>query len=176
MSQGQGGSYNSHPWKMDNVHLGNMKIHLTLQVQQLTNGVWASNGSTSSYLNRSGRDHTSLNDEDGRSSINDNSNGDSRIMDIISAILALDPNAQVSVNGDGVDEITWHDDNPNNITGEQIIAKQAELQADYDAKQYQRDRAKEYPSIEDQLDDLYHNGIDGWKTTIKAVKDKYPKE
>ena len=37
------------------------------------------------------------------------------------------------------------------------------------------DRAKEYPSIVDQLDDIYHNGIDGWKTTIKAVKDKYPK-
>ena len=96
--------------------------------------------------------------------------------DVISAILALDPNAQVSVNGDGVDEIIWHDGNPNNITNDQITAKQAELQADYDAKQYQRDRAKEYPSIEDQLDDLYHNGIDGWKTTIKAVKDKYPKE
>ena len=33
-----------------------------------------------------------------------------------------------------------------------------------------------YPSIADQLDDIYHNGIDGWKETIKAVKDKYPKE
>ena len=33
-----------------------------------------------------------------------------------------------------------------------------------------------YPPIVDQLDDLYHNGIDGWKATIKAVKDKYPKE
>ena len=95
---------------------------------------------------------------------------------VISAILALDPNAQVSVNGDGVDQITWHDDNPNNITGEQIIAKQEELKTIYDSLQYQRDRKKEYPSIEDQLDDLYHNGIDGWKTTIKAVKDKYPKE
>ena len=37
-------------------------------------------------------------------------------------------------------------------------------------------RAAEYPSIEEQLDDIYHNGVDGWKTTIKAVKDKYPKE
>ena len=45
----------------------------------------------------------------------------------------------------------------------------------YDAKEYQRDRAEEYPSIPDQLDDLYHNGIDGWKTTIKVTKDKYPK-
>ena len=96
-------------------------------------------------------------------------------MDIISAILALDPNAEVSVSGESLDGIEWHDGNPNNITNEQIIAKQAELKTIYDSLQYQRDRKKEYPSIEDQLDDLYHNGIDGWKTTIKAVKDKYPK-
>ena len=96
--------------------------------------------------------------------------------DIISAILALDPNAQVSVSGESLDGIEWHDGNPNNITNEQITAKQAELKTIYDFLQYQRDRKKEYPSIEDQLDDLYHNCIDGWKTTIKAVKDKYPKE
>jgi hypothetical protein len=96
-------------------------------------------------------------------------------MDIISAILALDPNAQVSVNGESLDGIIWHDGNPNNITNDQITAKQAELKTIYDSLQYQRDRKLEYPSIEDQLDDLYHNGIDGWKTTIKAVKDKYPK-
>ena len=40
----------------------------------------------------------------------------------------------------------------------------------------QNNRKMEYPSIVDQLDDIYHNGIDGWKATIKAVKDKYPKE
>ena len=96
-------------------------------------------------------------------------------MDIISAILALDPNARVSVNGESLDGIIWHDGNPNNITNDQITAKQAELKTAYDNNKYQRDRQLEYPSIEDQLDDLYHNGIDGWKTTIKAVKDKYPK-
>jgi len=45
----------------------------------------------------------------------------------------------------------------------------------YDNKEYQRKRASEYPSIAEQLDDLYHNGIDGWKSSIKAIKDKYPK-
>jgi hypothetical protein len=40
---------------------------------------------------------------------------------------------------------------------------------------YKDDRQAEYPSIVDQLDDIYHNGIDGWKETIKATKDKYPK-
>ena len=43
-------------------------------------------------------------------------------------------------------------------------------------KTYKLNRAKEYPNLIDQLDDIYHNGVDGWKTTIKAVKDKYPKE
>ena len=41
--------------------------------------------------------------------------------------------------------------------------------------EYKEKRRAEYPSIEDQLDDIYHNGIDKWKETIKAVKDKYPK-
>ena len=45
-----------------------------------------------------------------------------------------------------------------------------------DPNEYQYKRENEYPRIEDQLDDIYHNGIDGWKTTIKAIKDKYPKE
>mgnify|MGYP003111223520 CR=1 FL=1 len=51
----------------------------------------------------------------------------------------------------------------------------ATLKAEWEAVKYQREREEAYPSIADQLDDLYHNGIDGWKTTIKAVKDKYPK-
>jgi hypothetical protein len=52
----------------------------------------------------------------------------------------------------------------------------ATLKAEWEAKAYARSRATEYPTIENQLDDLYHNGIDGWKTTIKAIKDKHPKE
>ena len=49
------------------------------------------------------------------------------------------------------------------------------LQDDFDAKDYSRKRAAEYPSVVDQLDDIYHNGIDAWKATIKTTKDKYPK-
>ena len=49
------------------------------------------------------------------------------------------------------------------------------LQDEFDAKEYARKRADEYPSVVDQLDDIYHNGIDAWKATIKATKDKYPK-
>ena len=56
-----------------------------------------------------------------------------------------------------------------------IDAARTTLNAEYAALEYSRNRAAEYPSIEDQLDDIYHNGIAGWKTTIKAIKDKYPK-
>ena len=93
---------------------------------------------------------------------------------ILNAILAINPNAQVGLANEDVNQITWHNNTPV-ISNEDILAKQAELQAEYDAKQYQRDREKEYPTWQDQLDDIYHNGIDGWKATIKATKDKYPK-
>jgi cell division septal protein FtsQ len=45
-----------------------------------------------------------------------------------------------------------------------------------DPNAYVDKRVAEYPSMADQLDDIYHNGLDAWKLTIKAVKDKYPKE
>ena len=95
-------------------------------------------------------------------------------MDICSAILAINPSAQVSVNAEDLDQITWHGGTAV-ISKSDIQAKQAELKTAYDAKEYQRKRAAEYPAIEDQLDDLFHNGIDGWKKTIKVTKDKYPK-
>ena len=72
-----------------------------------------------------------------------------------------------------------------NSNGEVIELSDAEYDAkitalarqkDYDANQSYKDkRAAEYPSIPDQLDDIYHNGIDAWKATIKVTKDKYPK-
>ena len=43
------------------------------------------------------------------------------------------------------------------------------------ANEYKEKRKAEYPAIEDQLDTIYHSGVAGWKTTIKAIKDKYPK-
>ena len=95
-------------------------------------------------------------------------------MDICSAILKINPTAQVSVNAEDFDQITWHADTPV-IPKADIEAMIVEMKADYDAREYQRKRQPEYPSIPDQLDDLYHNGVAGWKTTIKVTKDKHPK-
>jgi len=94
--------------------------------------------------------------------------------DIIKAIKAINPSAEVSINAEDINQITWLN-GTTPISKTDIEAKMVEVQADYDAKKYQRDREKKYPSIAEQLDDLYHNGIDGWKATIKTTKDKYPK-
>ena len=95
--------------------------------------------------------------------------------DIIKVIQKINPNAEVSVSGNDINTIQWHN-GTTPIPKADIEAKMVEVQADYDAKQYQRDRVLEYPSMADQLDDIYHNGIDAWKATIKTIKDKYPKE
>ena len=110
--------------------------------------------------------------------------------DIASAIKALKDDAEFVVSGEPSNEaeykanvkyVTGADENGTAVFGDQLFtwaevsAKKTALQTAYDNNEYQRKRAAEYPSIADQLDDIYHNGIDGWKTTIKATKDKYPK-
>jgi len=96
-------------------------------------------------------------------------------IDIIETILAINPKALVTVDKDNIKTIEWRD-GTTPISEADILAKQKELQTAYDNNAYQRSRATEYPPIVDQLDDIYHNGVDEWKKTIKAVKDKYPKE
>ena len=56
-----------------------------------------------------------------------------------------------------------------------IATELTRIQAEYDAQAYAISRKSEYPAIVDQLDDIFHNGIDGWKATIQVTKDKYPK-
>ena len=94
-------------------------------------------------------------------------------MNTIDALTSLRPTAEWAVSGD---EITWLDKVQTQPTDAEIQAEIVRLQTEYDNKKYQRDRDEAYPSIQDQLDDLYHNGIDGWKATIKTTKDKFPKE
>jgi len=63
-------------------------------------------------------------------------------------------------------------------SGNKIITEQSKIDAartELEKLDYQWKRENEYPSMADQLDDIYHNGIDAWKSTIKTIKDKYPK-
>ena len=88
------------------------------------------------------------------------------------ALLSLKPKAEWLLRGDTLE---WLDAVQTEPTQSEIDAEIVRLQAVYDSQAYARSRALEYPSIPDQLDDIYHNGIDAWKATIKVTKDKYPK-
>ena len=103
-------------------------------------------------------------------------------MNIIKAIIAINPNAAVSIEDNDVDQITW-------LNGTEVISKSdietklAELQSAFDAKEYQRDRAVAYKELKEQLDLLYKDMLADkgdktgeWFKHIKAVKDANPKD
>jgi len=91
------------------------------------------------------------------------------------ALTELKPNAEWVWIGDEYSDLNWLDKTQTKPTESEIDAEVTRLQAAYDSKKYQRDRADEYPSVVDQLDLIYHSGIDAWKAKIKETKDKYPK-
>ena len=98
---------------------------------------------------------------------------------IIEAILKINPNAVVTVSGSDINtcEIEWHN-GTKEISKADIEAKMTELQAEYDANEYQRDRATAYPSIQEQLDLQYWdkvNGTTNWEDAIAKVKSDIPK-
>ena len=96
------------------------------------------------------------------------------MIDKVSAINSLRPNAEWALRGD---ELEWLDTNQTKPTDAEINAEVTRLQAEYDAKAYQRSRQPEYPAIGDQLDDLFKAGAfsDDMTAKIQAVKNKYPK-
>jgi len=94
---------------------------------------------------------------------------------IAKALQTLRPKAQWVLRGD---ELEWLDTEQTQPTDEDIQVEIARLEAEYTSLQYQRDRVKEYPSLEEQEDMKYHDAIDGttvWLDTITAIKIKYPK-
>jgi hypothetical protein len=95
----------------------------------------------------------------------------------IDAIQSLVPNAQCVVNNNSYENIIWHDERT--LPPKELVdAEFTRLQAEYEAKEYQRERATAYPSIQEQLDLLYWdkiNGTDNWEQAIAAVKAEYPK-
>ena len=94
---------------------------------------------------------------------------------IIDAIVALDPNTQVSVVDEDMKQILWHDGNPNNITSSQIKTKQIELQAEYDAQDYARKREAEYPSLQECIHAILDDQLDALQAKRAEIKTKYPK-
>tara|TARA_R100001509_G_scaffold130001_1_gene83329 strand:+ start:197 stop:496 length:300 start_codon:yes stop_codon:yes gene_type:complete len=96
-------------------------------------------------------------------------------INIIDAILSINPNVEVSVNNEDINNIIWHKGNP--IPTEQIQTKLDELQAEHDAEEWKRNRQSEYPTHEDCI----HALLDGGDTLTElqekrqTVKTKYPK-
>jgi hypothetical protein len=96
---------------------------------------------------------------------------------VIKAILKINPNAEVSVSGNDINTIEWHN-GTTPIPKADIEAKMVEVQAEYDANQYQRDRATAYPTIQEQLDMQYWDNVNGttnWEDAIAKVKADNPK-
>ena len=96
---------------------------------------------------------------------------------ITKAILSINPNAQASVSNEDINSIQWLN-GTTPIPVADIEAKMTELQAEYDANEYQRERATAYPSIQEQLDMQYWdkvNGTTNWEDAIAKVKSDIPK-
>ena len=87
----------------------------------------------------------------------------------------LRPNSKWSFLGRTYNDIVWHDESQTKPTEEEVAQKVAELEYQEEVNEYQRQRAREYPSYAAQFDQIYHEGVDTWKATVQAVKDKYPK-
>jgi len=98
-------------------------------------------------------------------------------VNVAQAILALEPTALFAVVEEDLDQIIWLSDDVTQPSKADIQAKLDELQAAEDAKQYQRDRLTEYPSLQDCIHALLDGGdtLTDLQTERKAVKDKYPK-
>jgi hypothetical protein len=72
--------------------------------------------------------------------------------------------------------IWWWEDNQDTQPSEsELDSLLNDLKNEWDKYQYARDRVREYPPISHQLDTIYNQGIDGWKSNILAIKTKYPK-
>jgi len=92
-------------------------------------------------------------------------------MTISKAIKKINPNAEFSYNDENIDTITWHN-GTTPISKEQILAILPQVEKEINAI---NNRVKEYGSWQSQLDEIYHEGLDAWKTRIASIKAKYPK-
>ena len=96
--------------------------------------------------------------------------------DLTSALKSLRPGAEWVIYGTEYSGINWVDETQTKPTEEEVVQKIAELKYQEELNEYQRQRAAEYPPYADQFDKIYHSGVNAWKTQIKAIKEKYPKQ
>ena len=94
-------------------------------------------------------------------------------MSIAKALLELTPGAKWVIRDDVI--IDWMDTEQTQPTQEEIVQKIAEIEYTEEVEAYKEVRAKTYPVMSEQLDKIFHEGIDAWKADIQAIKDAHPK-
>ena len=87
------------------------------------------------------------------------------------AILKINPTAQFTINAEDINQITWLN-GTSPIPKDQILAILPQVEQEIKTIE---NRVKEYGSWQSQLDEIYHEGLDAWKTRIASIKAKYPK-
>ena len=98
-------------------------------------------------------------------------------MNVLKAILKINPNAEASIIDNDINQITWHNETTP-IPKADIEAKMVEVQAEYDAEEWKRNRQAEYPKIDDCIHALLDGGetLENLQTLRQTIKTKYPKE
>tara|TARA_R100000458_G_scaffold58511_1_gene66698 strand:- start:549 stop:854 length:306 start_codon:yes stop_codon:yes gene_type:complete len=98
-------------------------------------------------------------------------------VNVADAILALEPTAQFSVTSENLDKIEWFSDDVTQPSKSAIQTKLDELQAEYDGKEWERNRQSEYPGLLDCIHALLDGGdtLTDLQAARQVVKDKYPK-
>ena len=93
------------------------------------------------------------------------------------AILSLEPNAGFILKDDDIDTLVWTKDDVTQLSNEDILAEQTRLQAEYDAKDWERNRQAEYPSLQDCIHALLDGGdtLTDLQAARQVVKDNNPK-
>ena len=95
---------------------------------------------------------------------------------ISDALQVLRPGAEWSIDNNSYAQLNWLDTEQTKPTEEEVVQKVAELTYQQEVEVYKEQRAAEYPSYADQFDKIFHSGVNAWKTQIRTIKERYPKQ
>ena len=95
---------------------------------------------------------------------------------ISDALQVLRPGAEWAIDNNSYAQLTWLDTEQTKPTEEEVVQKIAELTYQQEVEVYKEQRAAEYPPYADQFDKIFHSGVNAWKTQIRTIKERYPKQ
>ena len=95
---------------------------------------------------------------------------------ISDALQVLRPGAEWAIDNNSYAQLNWLDTEQTKPTEQEVVQKIAELTYQQEVEVYKEQRAAEYPPYADQFDKIFHNGVNAWKTQIRTIKERYPKQ